>query len=603
MRKRLSLVFVFVLLSASAVFGAPGSGSAVAVETFVFGEDLGGIAHMSRGPRIATSSVSNGGWEDSAEVFARGFATRLGGVGTESFAARRVIADELGQVHIRMTQSIAGLTVVGAELIVHADVKTGAVVGVNGRFVPDQRLPRTAEIGANEALERAMEQLGLEAAEIVGVPELTYIATDDGAVYLAWTNLIAYASNQGLEIDRAFVDAVSGSLVAVHPQIHRAKYRKTYDAKNGTSLPGTLLFSEGGSSSDTTAMAAYNNGGTTYDYYKGRHNRDSFDNAGATITQTVHYSTNYNNAFWNGSQMVYGDGDGTTFAPLARALDVVAHELTHAVTQYEANLTYKNESGALNEAMSDVFGAGTEAYKDGGVNSDTWKIGEDVYTPGTSGDALRYMDDPAKGGDYDYYPTRYVGTSDNGGVHWNSGIANLAFKLLTTGGSHPRSKTSVSVTGIGIGQAEKIYYRALTIYLTSSSNFRHARAHTLRAASDLYGSSSTAYSSVGKSWDAVGNNWTTQTGSITSSGGTHYQPYYLTSTAGYQTGHMFGPSGTDYDLYLQKWDGSKWVTVASGTTSSKNEVVQYNGAAAYYRWYVKSYSGTGSYTLYSNRPK
>lgn len=323
----------------------------------------------------------------------------------------------------------------------------------------------------------------------------------------------------------------------------------------------------------------------------------------STISQTVHYSTKYNNAFWNGSQMVYGDGDGTTFIALSKALDVVAHELTHAVTQYEANLTYKNESGALNEAMSDVFAAATEAYKDGGVNTDTWKIGEDVYTPGTAGDALRYMNDPAKGGDYDYYPTRYVGTSDNGGVHWNSGIANLAFKLLTTGGSHPRSKTSVSVTGIGIAKAEKIYYRALTVYLTSSSNFRHARALTLRAASDLYGSSSTAYASTGKSWDAVGNTWTKQTGSISTSGGTHTQPYYQTSTAGYQTGHMFGPSGTDYDLYLQKWDGSKWVTVASGTTSSKNEIVQYNGSAAYYRWYVKSYSGTGSYSLYSNRPK
>jgi vibriolysin len=501
-----------------------------------------------------------------------------------------------------MQQSIAGLPVVGGELIVHADTRTGKAIGVNGRFAADRGLPREADVNAGAAIEFAAGEYGIGSFLVTGVPELTYIVAEDDSVRLAWTNLVHYTDDDGEEqIDRIFADARTGTAVARHPQIHRAKNRRTYTCSNGTTLPGTLLITEGGSSSDSVAQAAHTNAGITYDYYELRHNRDSYNNAGATLHSSVHYSTNYDNAFWNGSQMVYGDGDGTTFSPLARSLDVVAHELTHAVTSSTAGLVYQNESGALNEGMSDVFGAATEAYSDGSITSSVWKIGDEIYTPGT-GDALRYMHDPTLGGDYDYYPTRYVGSSDSGGVHWNSGIQNLAFYLLVQGGTHPRGKTSTSVTGIGMSAAERIFYRALDVYSTSSTNFRVMRNYTMQAASDLFGSTSTQRTQVGNAWTAVGNDWAQASASL-SSGGNNYGANVVTMTTGYLTGQLFGPSGTDYDLYLQKWNGSSWTQVASGATASANETVQYNGTAGTYRWRVHAYSGSGTFNLYANRPR
>jgi vibriolysin len=149
-----------------------------------------------------------------------------------------------------------------------------------------------------------------------------------------------------------------------------------------------------------------------------------------------------------------------------------------------------------------------EAYNDGAVSTDTWKVGEDITTPATAGDALRYMNDPAAGGDYDYYPTRYTGTADYGGVHSNSGIANLAFYLMVKGGTHPRGKTTTVVTALNatattsIDMGAKIWYRALTVYMTSSTNFSAARTATAQAATDLYGAAAAA--SVNLAWDAVG---------------------------------------------------------------------------------------------------
>ena len=167
-------------------------------------------------------------------------------------------------------------------------------------------------------------------------------------------------------------------------------------------------------------------------YYKATFNRNSINDAGAPLKSTVHYGSRYNNAFWNGSQMVYGDGDGVTFTSLSGGIDVIGHELTHAVTEYSSDLIYQNESGALNEAISDVFGTLVEFYDN---RNPDWEIGEDIYTPGKAGDALRSMSDPTKYGDPDHYSKRYTGTSDNGGVHTNSGIINKQAYLLANGGT------------------------------------------------------------------------------------------------------------------------------------------------------------------------
>jgi vibriolysin len=253
--------------------------------------------------------------------------------------------------------------------------------------------------------------------------------------------------------------------------------------------------------------AAHDGAGWVYDYYKNVHNRDSYDGSGAQIKSTVHHKINYVNAFWNGTQMVYGDGDGVQSSPLT-VLDVIGHEITHAVTERSSNLTYANESGALNEGMSDIFGAAIEAYRDGAVTGNTWKIGEECWTPGTAGDALRYMNNPGLAGDFDYYPTRYTGTSDNGGVHWNSGIANLAFYLAAAGGTHPKGKTSNVVPALdanastSIQMAANIFYRANTQCLTAGSTFTDARDCTQQAASALYGAN--ALASITEAWVAVG---------------------------------------------------------------------------------------------------
>lgn len=197
--------------------------------------------------------------------------------------------------------------------------------------------------------------------------------------------------------------------------------------------------------------------------------------------------------------MVYGDGDGNTFVPLSGALDVIAHELTHAVTDTSADLIYQNESGAINESMSDIFGTLVEYHFN---NKPDWQVGEDIYTPNVAGDALRSMEDPTLSGDPDHYSKRYTGTGDYGGVHINSGISNKAAFLLANGGTH----YGVTVAGIGNDKAGDIYFRTLTQYLTPNSNYSHFRVSTIQAATDLYGASSAEVASVKAAFSAVGVN-------------------------------------------------------------------------------------------------
>lgn len=424
--------------------------------------------------------------------------------GSETLKAQNVFHDELGQVHVRLTQQINGVPVVGAQVVVHADAETGRVHLLNGEMVTEHEVDSYPTLEADAALKKV--QAGFVNPQPLDDPTLVYVMTPDLTAELAWQQTLQYDNDGELAIDRIYASALDGTLVARHPLIHSAKNRNIYTAFNGTSLPGSLVISEGGSSGDFDAQSAYNYIGNTYDYYNARFGRDSFNNGGATMTMTVHYSSGYNNAFWNGSQMVFGDGDGSLFGPFARSLDVVAHEFTHAVTQYSAGLIYMNESGALNEAMSDIFAASVESYANGGtINSDTWKVGEDCYTPGTAGDALRYMDRPTDDGySYDYYPERYTGSADNGGVHLNSGIANLAFNLMVEGGRHPRAKTNIDVTPIGMAKAEQVFYRALTLYMTNNSQFNDAKSATVQAATDLYGA--TDAQRVADAWNAVGVN-------------------------------------------------------------------------------------------------
>jgi bacillolysin len=241
-------------------------------------------------------------------------------------------------------------------------------------------------------------------------------------------------------------------------------------------------------------------------YYQTVHGRNSLDNAGLPIVSTAHYSKNYNNAFWNNGQLVYGDGDGASFREFSGALDVVAHELTHGVTEFTSNLIYFNESGALNEAFSDIMGSSVEFFAtaqglDPTVSAD-WLMGEDVTL---DAGGMRNMADPAEAGDPDHYSERQVDGGDNGGVHSNSGIPNHAYYLLVNGGSnageargHPH--TGPVVAGIGLATAEQIFYLAF-IGLPEDATMCNARLATVAVATALFPSTVT---SVSNAWEAVG---------------------------------------------------------------------------------------------------
>lgn len=243
--------------------------------------------------------------------------------------------------------------------------------------------------------------------------------------------------------------------------------------------------------SQRTAVEVHYGVTATYDYFHQTHGHRSFDGRGAQVISIADFGQGINNAYWDGEQMIFGNGDGATYDPLV-SLDVVAHEFTHAVTQATAGLLYEGESGALNEAVSDIFAMM--------VDRDDFSFGERFYTPDVEGDAVRYLDDPARGDQPDHYAHRYLGTLDNGGVHINSGIPNKQAYLMVVGGMH----RGVTVVGVGREVTERVWFRALTEYFTPSTDFAEARQGLLQAATDLYGRESAAYAAVAAAWTAVG---------------------------------------------------------------------------------------------------
>jgi len=255
---------------------------------------------------------------------------------------------------------------------------------------------------------------------------------------------------------------------------------------------------------DDAALDAHFGAEKTYDYYLNIHNRNSYDNLGSVLKSYVHYSNSYNNAFWNGSVMTYGDGNGTTFSPLTE-LDIAAHELSHGVTEFTSNLIYSYESGALNESFSDIFGVSVDFYTN--PSNANWTIGDKSYTPATPGDGIRYMNNPNLEGDPDTYLGThwYTGTADNGGVHYNSGVQNFWCYLLSTGGSGTNDKGFVyNVSGIGINDARLVAYRNNSYYLTSGAQYADAAFYAIKSANDLFGNCSFKSQQVKNAWDAVG---------------------------------------------------------------------------------------------------
>ena len=288
------------------------------------------------------------------------------------------------------------------------------------------------------------------------------------------------------------------------------KQRYVYDAKQSSVLPGILVRKEGAPAiSDPAVNEAYDGSGTTYDLYYDIYGRNSLDNNGLKLDSSVHYQKGYDNAFWDGQQMVYGDGDEDLPAPerlfnrFTIAIDVIGHELTHGVTQFAANLDYSGQPGALNESISDVFGSLVKQYqlKQTAGQAD-WLIGQGLFTTNVKGVALRSMkapgtayDDPVLGKDPQPGDMKdYVNTvEDNGGVHINSGIPNHAFYV-----------TSINIGGYAWDKAGLIWYKTLTEKLGNQSNFQNAADLTYAAAGELFGTNSLEQNAVKAGWAEVG---------------------------------------------------------------------------------------------------
>jgi Zn-dependent metalloprotease len=489
-------------------------------------------------------------------------AAALGLTSAEATTVRDVIVDKDGTQHVRYDRTYRQLPVLGGDFMVHltpngsyrgADRATRAPISLT-TIVPKVSAPKATDLAVN-ALRAA--NLGDTLKQVKARPQLIVDALH-GAPKLAWrTDAVGLDSlgnpvartvltdaRTGAQIDAwDSIETVTGDgkslysgTVPLETTLSGSSYQlkdptrgNTYtgDAEGKTDLcffgicfsraPATLFTDAdnhwgSGTTADRASAAVDAQYGTneTWDYYKNVQGRNGIGGDGKGSYNRVHYGSNYNNAFWDDSCfcMTYGDGDGTTFGPLV-ALDVAGHEMTHGVTSKTAALTYSGESGGLNEATSDILGTMVEWYANNSSDPGDYLIGEKIVKPGFGKAALRFMDKPSKDGNSADYWSSSVGNLD---VHYSSGVANhLAYLLAEGSGAKTINGVSYdsptydgsTVTGIGRDKVGKIWYRALTVYMTSSTNYAGARTATLNAAKDLYGAGSTEYNAVAAAWNAV----------------------------------------------------------------------------------------------------
>lgn len=474
--------------------------------------------------------------------------------------------DELGFAHDRYQQFHNNIKVENAEYIVHA--KLGRIVSINGEVNSNIQLSSQGNVQEAQALNKALGNINAERykwqmpeeeallrkmfhddkATYFPKGELVYASSDESAktktIHLAWKFDI-YA-DAPLSRDYVYIDANTGEVMKkvsrlcfananatgntkysgtqsfVTDSVNATTFRlretgrangvETYNLVNGTNYGAAVDFTDSDNvwtstaNQDNAALDAHWGAEKTFDYYFNIHGRNSYDNLGSKMLSYVHYSSNYNNAFWDGVRMTYGDGSGTTFSALTQ-LDVCGHEFTHGVTGNSSNLVYSYQSGALNESFSDIFGTAIEFYSVPAVAN--WLLGDLCYTPATPGDALRSLSNPNAQGDPDTYLGTYwyTGTGDNGGVHTNSGVQNFWFYLLSQGGTGTNDVGfNYNVSGIGINQARMIAYRNNNFYLTSGSQYVDAGYYSVQAATDLYGPCSPQALATKNAWDAVNVN-------------------------------------------------------------------------------------------------
>ncbi len=457
---------------------------------------------------------------------------------TELSFTRRIKGQQ-GDKHLKFEQTVNGIPLWGSELSLHLK-PDNSVYLLSGRYHPSiTDLSTIPSITQADAQAKVLEDLNRTWVEKIdgqlavfkkpsGEAVLTYQIQVSPSMAERWIyfvdattgNIVHKINNlqnvvvtgqgiDGLGNTQTFnawsensqfymIDPTTPLNDPVHDPLNETKPRgDTYilDARNG--VGESLSYSTSNSQNsdwDSVAVSAMVNARTVYDYYLDTHGRKSLDNNHQNLMTAIHFDINYANAFWNGSFMVYGDGDGQVFGPLASCLDVAAHEMTHGVIENSANLIYENQSGALNESFADIFAAL--------VDRDDWLIGEDCVIP--SPGYLRSLQDPSLGlgsqpskmSEYQNLPN--TPDTDNGGVHINSGIPNRAAYLIAEG-------LSAEGTGVSIGKGSmgEIFYRALTTYLTASAQFIDARRATIQAAEDIFGVGSKEATAVAVGWDLV----------------------------------------------------------------------------------------------------
>lgn len=500
----------------------------------------------------------------SPEQFFNRYEEQIGLSPADELRLRQAWSDQLGFTHYRYEQYHNGVKVDGAQLVLHA--RDGRVEKGNGRLVIDLPGSVTPSTGSDEALTSSMSRVNAksylwqsEAAEqqlkrirnnanatYYPTPELVWFDpyfTQVGANYtLAWK--IELNTMDPLGRFEVYVSASTGEVLHVinksgHtdvPGVAHTKYSGTQAIVTDSVAPGQYRLRESSRGNgietynmleqidyqqavdftdadndwnnvnpqqDEAATDAHWGMEMTYDYYWQKFGRNSLNDSGMTMISYVHYDQNYANAFWNGAFMTFGDG-GSGFTAFT-CVDIVAHEATHGVTEFSAQLIYQNEPGALNESFSDIFGAAVEFWATPSLAD--WLVGEDVGPP------LRSMSNPKAYGD----PSTYLGTGwvtgpfDNGGVHTNSGVQNHWFYILSVGDTGQNDfGHNYAVAGVGIDAAAAIAYRSLTTYLTPTSQYADARLGAIQAAEDLYGPCSFEVTQTSAAWFAVGVGFTIQ---------------------------------------------------------------------------------------------
>jgi bacillolysin len=473
-----------------------------------------------------------------------------------------------GRRHRRYTQMVRGVPVYGGDIVRQTDA-AGITVSVFGTLYEGINISTEPKLTPDDAQATVTRLTGTDLGP-ARLPQLTILPQADGTYTLVYQARVATAEDitlyfvdaqtgriveqrsdahrqasavglgSGVLGDRKKVSASTQTGGFIESDKLRPPVIDTYDMQGN--LNRTLGFLNDAITLNTSDFAtdsdndwtdganvdAHTYAGYTYDYYFKRFGRRGLDNANIRIRSLTHpvnrqdvftasastIFTFYVNAFYAGDGvMVYGEGlpPGVTLSRqswnfVAGALDVVGHELTHGVTDFSSQLIYRNESGALNEAFSDIMGTAIEFFfqpAGSGQRQADYLIGEDVVTPG----GIRSMENPGAFGDPDHYGRRFTGPEDNGGVHINAGIASHAYYLAIEGGVNRTS--GLSVQGIGRAnreQIEKVFYRAFTQLMPSNATFSVARAVTIQAARDLYPTNSAVENAVTQAWTAVGVN-------------------------------------------------------------------------------------------------